>query len=249
MTIFNPQPALVTSAFLDAARHAMPVTAEGVAGAGAVVILAPHPDDETLGCGQLIAALCDRGVTVQVIVVTNGAASHRNSALWPPEWLAALRAEEVRRAVEILGAGQAPCPALLDYPDLAAPDDPASRNAAADRIAALMPPDTGALLSTWDGDPHPDHQRVAKIATLLLQRRPDLRHWAYPVWGRFENRIPSQPMVQFHDRELVHRKATALAAHRSQMSPLISDDPEGFTMPESLQHHFIHHPELFINVR
>ncbi|QLH16104.1 PIG-L family deacetylase [Paracoccus pantotrophus] len=219
-----------------------------IADGGAVVILAPHADDETLGCGQLIAALSEAGVTVQVIVVTDGAASHRNSRIWPPARLAALRAGEVRRAVAVLGNGKAPEPCLLGYPDLAAPDDPPGRAEAVDRIDALMPPKTTALLATWQGDPHPDHQRVARIAALLSRRRPAMRHWAYPVWGRFEAGVPPQPMVSLHDPALLPRKAAALAAHRSQMSPLIADDPAGFTMPATLQQHFIDHPELFIDV-
>ena len=41
-----------------------------------VLIIAPHSDDETLGCGGLIASLADVGVVVDIVVLTDGGASH-----------------------------------------------------------------------------------------------------------------------------------------------------------------------------
>src|SRR5690606_16204888 len=45
-----------------------------------ITVIAPHPDDESLGCGGLIAALAADGRAVQVVFVTDGAGSHPNSA-------------------------------------------------------------------------------------------------------------------------------------------------------------------------
>ena len=36
------------------------------------VVVAPHPDDETLAAGGLIAALTSRGIPVTVVAVTDG---------------------------------------------------------------------------------------------------------------------------------------------------------------------------------
>ncbi|RWR30649.1 PIG-L family deacetylase [Sinirhodobacter populi] len=236
------------SAFLRHAGRAPLVAADEIAGGDNVLLLAPHPDDETLGCGQLIAALTRMGVTVQVIVVTDGGASHPRSRLWPRERLAALRAAEVREAVALIGGGQAPPPVLLGYPDLAAPDDPAARAEAVARIWASRPGNCRAVLSTWEGNPHPDHQRVAKIARLLCAQSPGLSHWAYPVWGRFEQAVPQGRMVRFDDPLLHALKARALAAHKSQMTDLVPDDPAGFVMPADQQRHFLTYPEIFLHV-
>ncbi len=43
------------------------------------VVLSPHPDDESLGTGGLIAAACARGQRVDVVLVTDGAGSHPKS--------------------------------------------------------------------------------------------------------------------------------------------------------------------------
>ncbi|MDX5412033.1 MAG: hypothetical protein LPK02_03200, partial [Rhodobacterales bacterium] len=46
---------------------------------------------------------------------------------------------------------------------------------------------------------------------------------------------------------LLDRKAQAIAAHASQMTGLIHDDPSGFVMRPDHQQHFLHHPEIFID--
>lgn len=73
------------------------------AGPGGFLILAPHSDDESIGCGGLIAESVARDRPVRVVVLSDGAASHPNSATFPPPRLAALRMEETRAAVAELG--------------------------------------------------------------------------------------------------------------------------------------------------
>lgn len=50
--------------------------------ATSLVVISPHPDDDVLGCGALIARMAPR-VPVRVVYVTDGAASHR-SISYPP---------------------------------------------------------------------------------------------------------------------------------------------------------------------
>src|SRR5690606_38092378 len=49
---------------------------------GPLLVIAPHPDDETLGCGGVIALATCRNVRVHTVFVTDGGASHPNSAEW-----------------------------------------------------------------------------------------------------------------------------------------------------------------------
>jgi LmbE family N-acetylglucosaminyl deacetylase len=87
-----------------------PAAAQTVAQTGPVVILAPHPDDETLGCGGLIARRISEGRRVVVVVITDGRALLRRFgvAANPTEGeVSAMRKDETRRSVEILGGNVA----------------------------------------------------------------------------------------------------------------------------------------------
>ena len=83
---------------------------ESIAQGGPVVILAPHPDDETLGCGGLIARRISEGRRVVVVVITDGRALLRRFGIAanPSEAeVSAMRKDETRRSVEILGGNAA----------------------------------------------------------------------------------------------------------------------------------------------
>ena len=67
------------------------------------IVVAPHPDDESLACGGLIADACRQGLRGKVVIVSDGAGSHPNSKAYPPDRLKALREEEARRAGAELG--------------------------------------------------------------------------------------------------------------------------------------------------
>ncbi len=69
------------------------------------IVIAPHPDDESLACGGLIAEACREGLRGKVVIVSDGAGSHPNSKAYPPDQLRALREEEARRAAAELGLG------------------------------------------------------------------------------------------------------------------------------------------------
>jgi LmbE family N-acetylglucosaminyl deacetylase len=70
-----------------------------------VLVVAPHPDDESLGCGGLIATLAWKGAAFRFVFVTDGGASHRHSQSWPRPRLAARREAEATEALRRLGVG------------------------------------------------------------------------------------------------------------------------------------------------
>ncbi|BCS32228.1 hypothetical protein TBR22_A14380 [Luteitalea sp. TBR-22] len=77
--------------------------------AGPVVVLAPHPDDETLGCGGVIARRAAEGRRVVVVVVTDGRALLRRFGVTsnPSELeVSTMRKDETRRSVDILTGGK-----------------------------------------------------------------------------------------------------------------------------------------------
>jgi len=221
------------------------------AGPGGFLVLAPHPDDESLGCGGLIAESVARGRPVHVMILSDGAASHPGSASFPPPRLAALRAEEARAAVSELGLDPERDLSFLGLPDAALP----SRGAALDDAAAAVlraieaEPPPATVFTTWGHDPHRDHAAARAIAGAVVRAlrpsQPTL--FAYPVWGwTFAHAIPSVPTppepylseplrgVRLAVARHLLAKRRAVAAHRSQCTAMIADDPAGFRLPPEL---------------
>ncbi len=209
-----------------------------ICGAGPVLVLAPHPDDESLGCGGLIALAVAAGIVVHVAVLTDGARSHPNSRAYPARRLVALREREVAAAAAALGVPPGRL-WLLGYPDAAAPRSGGRLRAAAGELAALAR-DQGiaTLIASWRHDPHCDHLAAHRIAALAA-RRAGLRHLSYAVWGwtlpatRWLRREPVRGW-RLDIRPALATKRQAIAAHRSQMTDMIGDDPAGFRLPEGL---------------
>lgn len=232
-------------------RHALdarPIGIDELAGA-VVLVFAPHPDDETLGCGGAIAAACRAGSRVVIAAVTDGRLSHPASARYPGDALAALRRRELDRAASLLTDGRGEV-VWLGYSDQAAPAGDAALDEALARLASHV--DLAAVTTIWASwaeDPHVDHVRTAALAQHLARALPQVTLWFYAVWGRFiEPAAPvsSARLRAFDTTAMRALKRRALAAHRSQMTGLIDDDPEGFVMTPEMQAHFIEAPELFI---
>ena len=67
------------------------------------VILAPHPDDETFGCGQMIAECCASKKEVYIIFLSDGAGSHQDCCDISSLALAKKRHNDALTAMKILG--------------------------------------------------------------------------------------------------------------------------------------------------
>ena len=222
--------------YLEAIRHLPVISREDLTGGAPIIVLSPHPDDETLGLGGLIAQACEAGQPVHVVVLTDGAGSHPNSFEYPPSRLVEVRKAEVAAAGTILGLDQA-CVHHLDLPDTRAPSQRADFDSAVAFISDLAAR-TGArhLFVTWGRDPHCDHEAAAAVAAAVRSGSTDLRLWSYPIWGWHLNPdhdLPGTPQGFRIDISAERGvKQQAIAAHKSQMSSLIEDDPTGFRFTE-----------------
>ena len=66
---------------------------------GNVLVIAPHPDDESLGCGGLLSMLAAAGRSLHIVFVTDGGASHPHSRTWSRSRLALQREQEAAEAL------------------------------------------------------------------------------------------------------------------------------------------------------
>ncbi len=210
-----------------------------IAGGGTILVLAPHPDDESLGCGGLIAEACARHRPPVVAVLTDGAMSHPSSRSHPPNRLRALREAETRAAVSALGMEGDERLHFLRLPDGHAPREGGAMEAAAARVAELARSyGVGAIFTTWEHDPHADHvaaQAIARSAARLA----GARLVSYVVWGwalprRQRLPVPAVSGARLDITRHLPAKRRAIAGHASQHSGLIVDDPGGFRLPAPL---------------
>lgn len=197
------------------------------------IVIAPHPDDESLACGGLIADACRQGLRGKVVIVSDGAGSHPNSKAYPRERLGALREEEAKRAGAELGLKPEDM-LFLRLPDRFVPCKGGEAERAIAAIADCAS-ETGArsLFVSWRHDPHCDHEASYRIAREVQRRISDITLFEYVVWGHTlppatdVDPIRSGFRIRL-DQEALERKRRAIAAHRSQTTELIDDDPNGF---------------------
>jgi LmbE family N-acetylglucosaminyl deacetylase len=223
----------VTSGELLAAAHSFPFRRlrEMLEGQPFIVI-APHPDDESLACGGMLAEACRQGLRGKIVFVSDGVGSHPNSKAYPPGRLRSLREEEGKRAGAELGLKPEDM-LFLRLPDGFVPFEGEEAERAIGAIADCAR-EIGArsLFVSWRYDPHCDHEASYQIARAVQRRVRELRLFEYVVWG--QTLPPStevDPIGGFRiqvDQQALEKKRCAIAAHRSQTTDLIDDDPHGF---------------------
>jgi LmbE family N-acetylglucosaminyl deacetylase len=138
-----------------------------------IVVVAPHPDDETLGLGGLIHDWNSEGIDIRVLIVSDGGASHSHA------WLVELRRAEALAAATELGVRNKV--SFLDFPDAELSNH---HEAIAAAIQANIPTDGTpcVVLSPRLDDGHPDHDACFRAADDVASRLPTIEHWTYGVW-------------------------------------------------------------------
>jgi LmbE family N-acetylglucosaminyl deacetylase len=172
-----------------------------------VLVVAPHPDDEAIGCGGAICLHGRRGERVQVAFLTSG---ERGIDGVPPEEVRAVREAEAALAAEVLGVERTH---FLRLPDLGVQD---AIGPGACRLGEVLRAHRPAVVYLpHPEEDHPDHQAAlplvrAALARVCEGRLPELR--AYEVWT---------PLARYDWPEDVSavmvRKLRAVRCYRSQL--------------------------------
>jgi len=201
------------------------------------LILAPHPDDESIGCGGLIAAACAAGLAPIVVILTDGSASHPDSRRFPPPKLAALRELEALQAARILGLSRRHLH-FFRQPDgglVAEGDAFEALVRQAGRLGEKY--GCGLVIGPWAEDPHCDHQAAARMAAMVAERH----FWkllSYPVWGWLSGNNAAPDALpdgwRLNISAFLAQKSSAIAAHASQNGDVVFDSPQGFRLPQAL---------------
>ena len=207
------------------------------------IVFAPHPDDESLGCGGTIAIRHALGQDIRVIFVTDGAFS------MDPSRKAAItlqRQQEALEALAILGIDKH-CVTFLNYPDGA--------------LQQLSPPEQAELIQEFQKilapypqvevfvphhhDRHPDHEATCYLVKAALETFPGtVQLWQYPIWVLWKTpciQLLSQLLTRgpsgWHSLAIGHvidLKKRAIAAHGSQLDALPPGFLKQFQQPHEL---------------
>ncbi|SOD74924.1 LmbE family N-acetylglucosaminyl deacetylase [Jatrophihabitans sp. GAS493] len=215
------------------------------AGCTKLVVLAAHPDDETLGAGGLISVAAASGLRVEVVIATDGEASHPRSTSHSAHRLAQLRRAEAAAALRCL----APTASIsfLGLPDGALEAElPTLRSCLRDRIGADV-----LVVTPWSGDRHPDHAACARAVRDLRAARPTIMQWQYPIWAwhwaQSAAEFPGPAMRRLDLPELAQRRKTAaIGEFRTQNEPLSARPGDEPVLSPQMLAHFRRPYEIYI---
>jgi LmbE family N-acetylglucosaminyl deacetylase/GT2 family glycosyltransferase len=175
-----------------------------------VLVLAPHPDDEVIGCGGLVALHAKQGRRVHVIVATDGSQAERGGM--DKREFAALRERETNAGLAHLGA---PPAEFLRIPDRELDANRESfQNVLRERILEIRP---DLLVLPSPIEIHPDHRALSLAAIGLLQRDLDLSGaLAICRIAFMEITQPIRPTILVDITEVAELKHEAIEKHASQ---------------------------------
>ncbi len=191
-----------------------------------LLVIAPHQDDCTLGCGGLILQKRLAGQPVEILYLTDGAASHPGHPLLPPAEISERRKAEARLANQRLGV-DSDALRFLELPDSRLDSlQPAERAAAVSRLASALrerPPAVLLLPLRHDGSSE-HHAGFALVRDALGQAALRPRVLEYAVWSLWSPQLllPAIRRARIHRFDFPgysDRKSRALAAYVSQLEP------------------------------
>lgn len=193
------------------------------------LVIAPHPDDETLGTGALIAHTAKAGNFAGLVYLTDGSGSHPLKD-GKAGLIVAARQREGRQALQRLAGLRVKAPFCLGWKD-ATPELPGSVifGRSCRKLAALCRRlGVDVLATTAAHEPHCDHSAAAGLShAVRIRSQGRITVAEYCVWGkapgsRTHKRLITPPMSPGVRRY-------ALAAHRSQLT---TSHGVGFRLPK-----------------
>lgn len=194
-----------------------------------IIVFAPHPDDETLGCGGTMMRKMREKVNVYVVVMTDGRHSHDHTLgiVNPsPEEIRNTRRNESQKAIKILGVPLSNT-WMLDFEDSKLKEH--SETATDNVTNILSEVEPSEVFVTCRDDKKKDHESSFSIIRESIKRAhisPVI--YEYPIWSRTEEmklRAHENMFVQDITQQRATKKA-ALKSYRSQTSIFSSTQRE-----------------------
>lgn len=175
-----------------------------------VLILAPHPDDETFGCGGTIRMLVESGIAVDVVFMTRGEMGMEAGAqpsVAAKSETAQLRMAEAQAACAVLGVRSVQ---FLDGADTRLSEQPEL----AAGLAQLFERESyQRIFCPWQQDAHDDHMATFRLMRRAANaRRLPMQFWLYEVWKM----LPANTFVPIDNTIEIKRQASE--QYKSQLA-------------------------------
>jgi LmbE family N-acetylglucosaminyl deacetylase len=215
--------------------------------AGKIVVVSPHPDDETLGLGGTLHQLARaKRASIRIVALTDGEASHPHSPTHTRRALAAWRVREQVAALACLGLLES---ALIR---LRLPDGALPNTGELDRLLAPLIADAACCFAPYPYDGHPDHDAAGAAASRVAQSH-GVPLWTYPIWA-WHWSCPESEALPWHKARRVQLdaaaqsgKRAALRAYRSQIAPLSNAPGDASVLSADTLAHFDRNYEVLFS--
>lgn len=219
------------------------------------MVIAPHPDDETFGCGGTMALMRAAGVPVSVIFLSRGEASHVDCCETPMAKVGAIRERSAERALSLLGLE------VKDIYWLGLADRGFVRKgqegfdrvvrSLRELIVGLAP---GMVISPYYLDVLPDHEACAEMVREAMEGQESCEQMFYPVWMWHRLRMKTLPIVlrdkvfKMDISEVIEKKIAAMDVYFNEVNPGCGY-PWCGRLPTEFHRYFSYPYEIFIKRR
>ncbi len=198
-----------------------------------ILVLAPHPDDDVMGCGGVVHKHHLAGDSIVAVYLTDGRKG--GSGEEPEDQVARLRQEEARKAADILGIDRL---VFLDNEDETLSHAPET----VQRLAAVLEearPDVVYVPFLLDG--HPDHRAANEILAGAMKTYRDFTIYGYEIWTLLV------PNCSVDISDVLEVKKSALEQFETQTSRFdLVDAFVGLARYRAVMHfHAVTHVECF----
>ena len=213
-----------------------------------ILIVAPHPDDESLGAGGLLQRAFAAGIPVKIVFATNGDNNPWAQRYWERRWKigvverqrwGARRQQEALKAIEVLG-GNANCARFLNLPDQGVTDllMTANRGLWEQLKFEIYQWKPTLLIIPSLMDSHPDHSALCVLLSRLAQMIGSVRILEYLI-HKPSVQVARQPIALQLTAEEIETKRRAIFCHETQVE-LSGKRFTRFAAPEEFYYH--HNP-------
>jgi LmbE family N-acetylglucosaminyl deacetylase len=200
-----------------------------------VLVFAPHPDDEVLGCGGTIASKIADGFNVCIVFMTDGCHSHSQIS---PDQIKTIRRKEAVDANNVLGIPETDL-FFLDFEDGRLNDNKKTAcNMVKEILSQIQPVE---IYYPGIIDTHRDHKATSKIVESCLSSvtaRPTTFQyviWSYSgstcrrAWAAtldfIDRKMKRKKLVRFNVSGFLSLKEKALSCYESQINTIKNENP------------------------